>query len=106
MTRETFNLGYAALLAAYSISSKLGDQSQDVYWDILHAIPDDTFTAAVRKCLADCKYFPTIAEIGKAALPTNGLGYNWRQQIERKQRAKQERLPDNMRKLIKGIGDS
>jgi len=85
MKRETFNKGFAALVTAYTISSKLSDESQDVYWEMLQGLDDAVFDRGVKACLADCKFFPTIAELGEACLPVNGLGYNWRQQIERKQ---------------------
>ena len=102
MKRDVFNTGFAALVSAYSVAAKLPDATQDIYWEMLHGLTDSQFDQAVRDCLSDCSFFPTIAEIGNAALPVNGLGYNWRQQIDRKERAQQERLPDNVRRLING----
>jgi hypothetical protein len=99
MTREFFNKQFAALCAAYPTSSKLGDESQDVYWEMLKDIPEPIFAAGVRRCLASSKFFPTIAELGEASLPAktvlsdyrvptiNGLDkvpvrIGWEQQIE------------------------
>ena len=103
MKRETFNRNFAAMVSAYTIASKLSDESQDVYWDMLKEIPDDSFNQGVRVCLAECKFFPTISEIGDACLPVNGLGYNWKQQIERR-KAKQVPLIDSkIKKLLDNL---
>jgi hypothetical protein len=69
MTREFFNQQYAALCNAYTIAQKLSGEAQDVYWEMLKDIPDEKFAAGVRQCLAACKFFPTIAELGDASLP-------------------------------------
>jgi hypothetical protein len=116
MTPEIFAQGYAALVAAYSISAKLGAQSQEVYWDMLQAIPDAKFQAGVKRCLATCKFFPTIAELGEASLPAktelsnymvqtrNGMDripikVTWDEQVERLQ--EQKSLPNNVRKMLR-----
>jgi hypothetical protein len=71
MKRETFNLGFAALLNGYTYAAeRVTPESQDVYWEMLHGIPDDAFNRGVRKCLASSKYFPSISELGEASLPT------------------------------------
>jgi hypothetical protein len=69
MKREFFNLQYAVLVNAYAVSSKFSDEAQDVYWEMLKDIPEQCFAAGVKECLADCKFFPTIAELGNASLP-------------------------------------
>lgn len=70
MTREFFNRQFVVLVNAYTIAQKLSDEAQDVYWEMLRDIPEGKFGAGVRKCLATCKFFPTIAELGEASLPT------------------------------------
>jgi len=85
--RETFNVGFTAMVKTYAYVGERADvETMDVYWEMLQGLPDEAFNSAVRACLSECKFFPTIAELGEAALPVNGLGYNWRQQIERKAR--------------------
>lgn len=69
MTREFFNQQFSALLAVYYYAQKMPDEGQDVYWAMLKDLPPDRFSAGVRKCLAECKFFPTIAELGEASLP-------------------------------------
>lgn len=100
MTREFFNQQFAALASAYTMANKLSDEAQDIYWEMLKDIPEKAFSYGVRECLASCKFFPTIAELGEASLPTKKqLGpYNpygesiivldWRAQVEK---IKQER---------------
>jgi hypothetical protein len=69
MNREFFNKQFAALVNAYTISQKLSDEAQDVYWEMLKDIPEEKFHVGVRKCLAELKFFPTIHELGTASLP-------------------------------------
>ena len=96
MKREFFNQQFAALVSAYTISAKLSDESQDVYWSMLCEIPEDRFAEAVRKCLGNSKFFPTIAELGEASYPTieeaapyNAFVYHeprkigWQEQVRR-----------------------
>src|SRR5690242_7247284 len=96
MKREFFNQQFAALVNAYTISHRLSEESQDVYWEMLKDIPDARFAEGVKSCLADCKYFPSIAELGEASMPPV-IDYkaplppidhprkmlNWRGQLER-----------------------
>ena len=103
MTREFFNRQFAALVAAYTIAQKLSDVSQDVYWEMLKDLPEDKFAHAVKHCLATCKFFPTISELGEEALPAITFHpYNprlyeperkitWNEQVEIEKR--QERNP-------------
>ncbi len=110
MKREFFNKQFAALCAAYAMSHKLSDESQDVYWEMLQGIPDQVFGRAVKECLSSCKFFPTIAELGEASFPTKTeLGpYNpyreslkrvdWREQVERI--AERARIDDSKKKLL------
>ena len=96
MNREFFNQQFAALVSAYTISAKLSDEAQDVYWSMLQLIPDERFGEAVKKCLASCKFFPTISELGEASYPTveeaapyNAFVYHeprkvhWQEQVRR-----------------------
>jgi hypothetical protein len=69
MTREFFNKQFAAMCAAYAVSKNLSDESQDVYWEMLQDIPEAKFAGGVQECLATCKFFPTIAELGDASMP-------------------------------------
>jgi len=69
MNRQFFNQQFAALVSAYTISGQLSDESQDVYWEMLKDIAENKFAEGVMKCLATCKYFPTIAELGSASMP-------------------------------------
>ena len=71
MKRETFNLGFAALVNGYAYAAeRVTPESQDVYWEMLKGIPDEKFNQGVRKWLSTGKFFPTIAELGQASLPT------------------------------------
>ena len=45
MTKESFNLNFAALLAAFP-NNKASPQSQDVYWMMLKDIPEEMFEKA------------------------------------------------------------
>lgn len=114
MNREFFNQQFAALCAAYTIASKLSGESQDVYWQMLQDIPDERFAVGVRECLATCKFFPTIAELGNASMPPvtdmkaplPALDHerpkiNWQKQIER-EKAKEapKQLDQRVRKLL------
>lgn len=109
MNREEFNLQFAVLAASYPSAQKIPEQTQDIYWEMLRDLSEGEFKAAVQECLASCKFFPTIAELGDAALPVNGLGYNWRQQIARsktRQEALEYRKVDPaIRGIVKGITD-
>ena len=69
MTREFFNKQFAALVCAYISAQKLPDETQDTYWAMLQDIPDEKFSVGVKKCLTQCKFFPTIAELGEASMP-------------------------------------
>ena len=69
MKRQFFNQQFAALVSAYTIGQKISDETQDVYWEMLREISEDKFGTGVMRCLASCKYFPTIAELGHASLP-------------------------------------
>lgn len=68
MKRETFNLNFTALVKAFFHSGqKIDPETQDVYWEMLKDIRDEYFTAAVRFCLVECKFFPTIFELTEAS---------------------------------------
>jgi len=114
MNREFFNRQFAALVNAYAMAQKISDESQDVYWEMLKDIPDEKFAHGVQECLAGSKFFPTIAELGEAAMPPVRdykaplppvdkpfKMLNWREQIQREKEQKeiadlrqlQKRLP-------------
>jgi len=69
MTRKFFNLQFAALWSAFSSAQKLPPEKQDLYWSRLQKIPEDKFYASVCLSLDSCRFFPTINELGDAALP-------------------------------------
>jgi len=106
MMREFFNKQFAALCSAYTVSNKLSDESQDVYWEMLQDISERKFSEGVKECLASCKFFPTIAELGDASLPPiedrraplppidhERPKINWREQLRRQNENRQPRLP-------------
>lgn len=69
MTRDFFNKQFLALWGAFLQSQKTVQETQDIYWEMLKDLPEHAFAAAVKKCLAESKFFPTIAELGDASLP-------------------------------------
>lgn len=80
MKRAFFNKQFAGLVAAYSMAQKLPEETQDVYWEMLKDMDEEDFAEAVKECLGDCKFFPTIAELGEAAFPAKqelGAGQIW-----------------------------
>jgi hypothetical protein len=108
MTRDVFNTQFTALVNAYTIASKLADESQDVYWTMLQDIPDEKFIAGVRKCLAELKWFPTINELGNASLPKTTktirqrarfatVELDWYQQAQESRRATRGIVPTDAR---------
>lgn len=119
MTRDFFNKQFAALVNAYTISQKLSDEAQDVYWEMLKDIPEKEFIDGVRHCLGACKFFPTISELGEASLPTisESAPYNpwiyteprqvrWQEQVTRLTYNIRKPLPDGeVKRLLKGIGE-
>src|SRR6266545_989766 len=100
MTRKFFNEQFAALVSAYIPAQKLPEETQDTYWEMLKDIPEKKFSEGVKQCLAACKFFPTIAELGEASMP-DVTDYraplppmdhprailNWRGQLERVKQA-------------------
>ena len=70
MTRKTFNQGMAALLAAFAYAQeRTNPETEKVYWHVLRNVPDAEFTDGVNQCLAECKFFPKIAEIVERIYP-------------------------------------
>ena len=69
MTREFFNQHFAVLVNVF-IAAQLTAEAQDIYWEMLKDIPQEKFGEGVKHCIATCKFFPTIAELGEASLPT------------------------------------
>ena len=111
MNREFFNKQFAALVNAYSIARKLSDESQDVYWEMLKDINDEDFADGVKTCLAECRFFPTVAELGDASMPPipdrkaplppldrERPKINWRVQLNRREEEKQIQLEKMQRR--------
>ncbi len=68
MRRELFNQMWAALISSFP-NDRVTPETQKVYFEMLKGVPDEAFESGVRKCLATCKFFPAIAELGEASLP-------------------------------------
>lgn len=113
MERQFFNHQFAVLISAFSVSRKLGDESQEIYWEMLKDLPADKFAAGVRSCLAGCKFFPTIAELGDASMPAiedrraplpaidhERPRIGWQEQLKREKEKQQKRLPASMAGLV------
>lgn len=67
MTRQEFNLGMAALFAAFSYAQdKTTKESEDVYFEMLKEIPGEVWNEGVKQCLKECTFFPTIHDLGVA----------------------------------------
>jgi hypothetical protein len=67
VTRQVFNLAWASLLNGFAgQAERMTGESQDVYWSLLKDIPDDLWLKGVKNCLASCKFFPSIHELGVA----------------------------------------
>lgn len=119
MDRRTFNIGFTTLVNAFTYAAeRVTLESQDIYWEMLHGIPDAAFNQGVRKCLADCKFFPSIAELGEASLPpqTRFAPYNprvyleprkigWREQVQ-EMSAEQKAIPPEIKSLVSDISKS
>lgn len=125
MTREFFNKQFTAMVVSYPNAQKLADEAQDVYWEMLQHMPQDAFHKAVKKCLGECKFFPTIAELGEAAFPAytrlsdrwvqtkNGMDrlpikVTWQTQLNElnwAQEQKEIEANPELHKLIKQIAD-
>lgn len=74
MTDESFTLGFAALVNAFVLTGhKVEPESRDIYFKLLSRIPDALWERAIKRCLVDCKFFPTIKEIGEAAVGAKNL---------------------------------
>jgi hypothetical protein len=115
MTREFFNRQFAALCAAYAVSRNLSDESQDVYWQMLQDIPEEKFADGVQECLATCKFFPTIAELGDASMPPvtdyraplppidkERPKIGWRVQLRREKAAQTKQIAGRSQRRIDG----
>ena len=67
MNRETFNQGFATLFNAYTYSQeRMTTEAEEVYWMMLKDVPDGLWLKGVKECLANCKFFPSIHELGTA----------------------------------------
>ena len=69
MTEDVFKLGLASLVNAFPNSSeRITRESRDIYWELLRDIPNDLFERGIKKCMAECRFFPTVNDIGERAL--------------------------------------
>jgi hypothetical protein len=113
MNREFFNTQFTALLSVFTYAQKMPDQGQDVYWEMLKDIPQEKFAEGVQACLAICKFFPTIAELGEASLPPIRdykaplppidqpfAMLNWRDQIKRSKEVRAKLIEQQSQKQI------
>lgn len=70
MNRQTFNLQYATLKAAYPwVEDKKPEESEELCWQIFQPVPDDLFVEGVKAAILDCKFFPSIAELLEKTYP-------------------------------------
>jgi len=93
MTRQAFNFGYVKLMSAFpNQAEKITEATQEVYWEALREIPDDLWGAGFRKCLAGCRFFPTINELGAACCGEQKEQIVWREDPWRKRQHYTERL--------------
>jgi len=63
------------MLAIVFQDKKITFEFVEVYHSLLKTFPDHAIDAAVRECLLNCRFFPTIAEIKERAI-TNLQKYN------------------------------
>ncbi len=63
MTRKEFNVLFVKLMQVFP-SDRVTEATQEVYWDTLGEIPLDIFQKGVEECFTNCKFFPTIYELG------------------------------------------
>lgn len=65
MKQEIFKTGWATLLNAFPNNNNT-PETQKIYWQMLVTLYDEAFEDAIRICLNECKFFPTIAELREA----------------------------------------
>lgn len=63
MTERFFRERWLGLLAAYPNAGNVTNETQRMFWEMLKDLSEDKFDHAVRQCINQCKYFPTVAEI-------------------------------------------
>lgn len=68
MASKEDTLKIVMVMAAFYPAVKLRDETIDGYCMMLADVDRDILQAAVKKCISDCKWFPTIAEIRQAAV--------------------------------------
>jgi len=89
MKRDTFNLGFATLLNAFSYAAdRLSPETQEIYWQDLKDIPDKRFQAGVDWCRHHSEFFPSIAKLGAACFAGNE---NWHEDIVKHKRLEFQR---------------
>ncbi len=70
MTKREFAKGFAVLFAAYFYSQeKVSPATQEAYWVVLQDAPANKFHLAVKECLVECKFFPSIHELVTRMFP-------------------------------------
>jgi|TARA_R100000093_G_scaffold38337_1_gene20168 hypothetical protein len=70
MERIEFNKGMAILVAAYIYSQeKVNPATEEAYWVVLQDAPAEKFLLAVKECMVECKFFPSIHELVTRMFP-------------------------------------
>lgn len=64
----TIDLVLAKLTGVFP-GTKIGADGMETYSEFLQDIPDEILIKAMRECLLNCRFFPTIAEIRDIAMP-------------------------------------
>jgi len=63
MDRQLFNESWLSLLAVFP-SDRITEHTQAVYFQQLQDIPDEIWAEAVKEAINDCRFFPTVNELG------------------------------------------
>ncbi|MEX0805225.1 MAG: hypothetical protein WD688_18170 [Candidatus Binatia bacterium] len=64
MNQKFFKERFMALVAGFPNSSaRVTAKTEQVYFEALKTLPEEEFNHAVRHCLLDCNFFPTIHEL-------------------------------------------
>lgn len=99
MTPKNFNLAWATLLNAYpQAAERITTETRDIYWKMLHEIPDDLWTAGIEKCLANFRSefnrFPSINELGTFCCGGHNASRVWREDPWRARNGYWEYIPE------------
>lgn len=106
MNRDVFNVQMAALANAFINSTdRITPETVEIYWEELKGIPEHLFLKAVHVCLAECRFFPAIAEIGDRAIGNHLADYNPRsgsREINWRETLEAAKVGDLKRRMISG----